>query len=210
MKKRWQTGIYLLLYVFLLTCMLDFDIRSLLDIKSLFILLVGTFLLAMPFYYKGISREEFLYIYGTKAFDAGLLQVFLLCFVRLSENKGNEEILKDIALCFRPMLYAFCIRLILLNENAERFPAKEAGHAERSIRVIDKDIIPSYEECKAAGLTRREAEIALLICRRYSNKEIADELVISEKTVKKHISNIFEKTGISRREELMQYLTSGK
>ena len=43
-------------------------------------------------------------------------------------------------------------------------------------------------------------------CRRCSNREIAEELVISEMTVKKYVSNIFEKTGIRRREELQEAL----
>lgn len=52
------------------------------------------------------------------------------------------------------------------------------------------------------GLTKRETEIATLISLGYSNREIAEELIISETTVKKHVSNIFEKTGIERRDEL--------
>ncbi len=50
------------------------------------------------------------------------------------------------------------------------------------------------------GLTRREAEVALQICKGISNKEIAMELHISETTVKKHVSNIFDKLGVKRRE----------
>lgn len=46
--------------------------------------------------------------------------------------------------------------------------------------------MPTHEDCKAAGLTRRESEIALLVCQKYSNREIEDILFISETTVKKH------------------------
>ncbi len=56
------------------------------------------------------------------------------------------------------------------------------------------------------GLTRREAEVALQICKGISNKEIAMELHISETTVKKHVSNIFDKLGVKRREEIMGLL----
>ncbi len=51
-------------------------------------------------------------------------------------------------------------------------------------------------------LTRQEKLIAELIRLGRTNREIGEELSISEATVKKHISNIFEKTGISSRKEL--------
>ncbi|MFR2685709.1 MAG: response regulator transcription factor [Roseburia intestinalis] len=41
-----------------------------------------------------------------------------------------------------------------------------------------------------------------LVRKGYSNQEIAGQLLISEATVKKHLSNIFEKMGISRRTQL--------
>lgn len=205
-KRRWQTGVYLLLYIFVLAYMADFDVRRLVDIKSFLLLLTGAFLLTLPFCHKGIKKEEFMYIYGTKAIDAGLIQVFLLCFVRLSENRDYEKLLADAALCFRPMLYAFCMRLVLAGEDVKSsaLNEKEEESKERQIKI--RDALPSYEDCMTAGLTRREAEVALFICQRYSNKEIADALIISETTVKKHVSNIFEKSGISRREELIDYL----
>lgn len=51
-------------------------------------------------------------------------------------------------------------------------------------------------------LTRREAEIAALICRRYSTDMIASKLLISNLTVYRHISNIFEKLKVFNRDEL--------
>lgn len=202
MKKQWQTGVYLIFYILILVFMADFDVMLLVDLKSFLILLAGAFLLALPFYEKGMGKEEFLYIYGSKMIEAGMIQVFLLSFIRLSDDKGYEGLLKDVALCFRPMLYAFCIRMILTKEDGQ-YPTGKEMSEERKGRIADCLEEPSQEECKAAGLTKRETEIALLICRGYSNREIAEDLIISETTVKKHVSNIFEKTKISRREELL-------
>ena len=56
------------------------------------------------------------------------------------------------------------------------------------------------------GLTSRETEIGLLVVNGYSNRRIAEELYISEFTVKKHLTNIYEKTGTSGRKELKQKL----
>lgn len=206
MKKQWQTGVYLIFYILILVFMADFNVMLLLDLKSFLILLAGAFLLALPFYEKGMGKEEFLYIYGSKMIEAGLIQVFLLSFIRLSDDKGYEGLLKDVALCFRPMLYAFCIRMVLTKEDGHAYPAGGAADEEKREQTADRLKEPSCEGCRAAGLTRRETEIALLICRGYSNREIAEDLIISETTVKKHVSNIFEKTEISRREELLGVL----
>jgi LuxR family maltose regulon positive regulatory protein len=48
-------------------------------------------------------------------------------------------------------------------------------------------------------LTPREMEIMRLICKGYSNPEIASELVVTINTVKKHTSNIYGKLGVSSR-----------
>jgi DNA-binding NarL/FixJ family response regulator len=52
------------------------------------------------------------------------------------------------------------------------------------------------------GLTPRELEIVSTVVAGYSNKEIAEHFKISEDTVKHHLSNIFDKLGVSTRLEL--------
>lgn len=52
------------------------------------------------------------------------------------------------------------------------------------------------------GLTPREMEIVTLVVAGYSNPDIAQRCSISEQTVKHHISNIFDKLGVSNRLEL--------
>jgi DNA-binding CsgD family transcriptional regulator len=49
------------------------------------------------------------------------------------------------------------------------------------------------------GLTERELEVLRLVASGRSNKAIARELVLSEKTVERHLSNIFAKLGVSSR-----------
>ncbi|MFY9744950.1 MAG: response regulator transcription factor [Acidobacteriaceae bacterium] len=55
---------------------------------------------------------------------------------------------------------------------------------------------------KDFGLTTRELEIVTLVVAGYSNPDIAQRCSISEQTVKHHISNIFDKLGVSNRLEL--------
>jgi ATP/maltotriose-dependent transcriptional regulator MalT len=52
---------------------------------------------------------------------------------------------------------------------------------------------------RPAGLTEREVEVLRLVAAGKSNRDIADELFISVKTVARHLSNIFFKLGVSSR-----------
>ncbi len=54
-------------------------------------------------------------------------------------------------------------------------------------------------------LSDREKEVLGLIAKGYSNKEIAEQLVISVKTVETHKSNVMEKLGLRTRPELVKY-----
>ncbi len=48
-------------------------------------------------------------------------------------------------------------------------------------------------------LTKREKEVFMLLVKNKTTKEIADELGISEKTVRNHISNAMQKLGVKGR-----------
>jgi DNA-binding NarL/FixJ family response regulator len=55
------------------------------------------------------------------------------------------------------------------------------------------------------GLTPREQEILRLLVTGRTNKEIAEELFISEKTVKSHLNSIFRKLNVTRRLQAILY-----
>ena len=55
---------------------------------------------------------------------------------------------------------------------------------------------------KTFGLTARELEVVALITEGSTNKHIADTFGISEETVKRHLTNIFNKIGVGNRLEL--------
>ncbi len=59
-------------------------------------------------------------------------------------------------------------------------------------------------------LTGREKEVLCLVARGRSNREIAQELFISEKTVKTHISNILGKLHLEQRTQLVIYAIKNK
>ncbi len=56
-------------------------------------------------------------------------------------------------------------------------------------------------------LSPREREVLALIARGLTNKEIAEDLVISEHTARNHVTNILDKLGLSRRAEAAVYAT---
>jgi DNA-binding NarL/FixJ family response regulator len=65
-------------------------------------------------------------------------------------------------------------------------------------------------ERKTYGLTPRELEVVQCIVEGCSNKDIAKQFGISEETVKRHLSNIFDKTGVSTRLELALFAIAHK
>jgi pimeloyl-ACP methyl ester carboxylesterase/DNA-binding CsgD family transcriptional regulator len=56
-----------------------------------------------------------------------------------------------------------------------------------------------------SGLTEREHDVLRLVAAGRSNQEIADELVISRNTVRRHVSHIFDKTGVANRAQAVAY-----
>ena len=58
---------------------------------------------------------------------------------------------------------------------------------------------------RAVGLSPRESEVLMLVAAGRTNRAIATELFISEKTVARHVSNIFTKLGLSSRSEATAY-----
>lgn len=55
------------------------------------------------------------------------------------------------------------------------------------------------------GLTGREVELLALLATGKTNRQIAEQLFISEKTVARHVSNIFSKLGVSSRAAATAY-----
>jgi|SRR5437868_2418841 len=63
---------------------------------------------------------------------------------------------------------------------------------------------------RSYGLTQREIEVIGLVTEGCSNKEVAFRLSISEDTVKRHLTNIFDKVGMSTRLELALFALKNK
>ena len=77
-----------------------------------------------------------------------------------------------------------------------------------AVTALIRDFLDRARSGLQAGddpLTPREREVVKLIAESYSTREIADALVISEKTVERHRANILEKLGMHDRVQLTRY-----
>ena len=75
-----------------------------------------------------------------------------------------------------------------------------------AVKTLIRDYLErARDDVRGDPLTPREQQIVKLIAEGYSNKGIADELVISERTVGRHRANLLEKLGMHDRVELTRY-----
>ena len=79
-------------------------------------------------------------------------------------------------------------RVTALQEQAESVPAKAPAYPNR--------------------LTEREVEVLLFITQGKTNREIANELVLSQRTVQRHISNLYAKIEVRNRSEATAFALS--
>jgi LuxR family maltose regulon positive regulatory protein len=77
------------------------------------------------------------------------------------------------------------------------------AYADRVLAAFSGDLPAAAGGDKALPepLTPREIEVLELLAAGLTNREIADRLVISAETVKKHTGNIYGKLGVSNRTE---------
>jgi len=74
----------------------------------------------------------------------------------------------------------------------EAFEALGALHDAAAVAAQDRPVLPKR-------LTEREAQVLALVAAGCTNRQIADELFLSQKTVARHLSNIFTKVGVTTR-----------
>jgi DNA-binding CsgD family transcriptional regulator len=145
----------------------------------------------------------------TKSSHSDLFRVFLQHydhFLRGPLRVGRDQL----SLCTDGRRYSFLFKLI----NPQGIPLHCPGLPHASVRLLACPSMKQSAEtldlsCAARhyNLTARECEVVRGIYQAQSNKVIALSLGIDESTVKRHTHNIYEKTGLRSRVELVQNLS---
>ncbi|NJN17939.1 MAG: response regulator transcription factor [Oscillochloris sp.] len=78
-------------------------------------------------------------------------------------------------------------------------------HPEVAAKLMQEFSAPRPNEAPVDQLTPREMDVLRLIAKGKSNKEIADTLIVSEKTIKTHVSNILSKLHLADRTQVAIY-----
>lgn len=211
MKRRLKGLLIVIFYLFLAWILLEKDIRQIFEPGLAAVLLCGGIILSLPYLQKGAGWRQLKEIFGQNALMAGYLEGGMLIFLRLHQydQAQADGLLNDLMLDLRPVIYGFICYLACRNG---KIPQQEesARKAENSMAESEASEKSREEYAETAKkkeydmsvLTKREKQIAELIKRGLSNREIGEELYISEATVKKHVSHIFEKLQIESRRDL--------
>lgn len=206
MKKILKKCAAVVCYLLLMFFFFDFQIEKLFDAKQFLIWLAGTGILLLPSLGEKTEAETWgqrLQRMSQCCLWASFLESFLLCLAAMERTKDMEELLLELAFCLRPVLYGLCVWTVFAEQSGG---GRDRAESAESGMLKEITVGESYVLFQKMGLTKRECEIAVLICQGMSNGEIAENLCISEATVKKHVSNIFEKLDCSRREQIRRKL----
>lgn len=206
---RW---IMLICYITMLFWMVDFKIIQLFHLKSFLFVIMGTIFLTLSKYSKTITLKELLELGKWNCLITGFILTFLMNLTNLNlPLESNKQILA-IALNFRPLFYSSIIYLLLnqLNISELNFNSRQETNIPmqndiNQLKILSNDLITDELLLKFKMqflLTQREFEISKMLLTDYSNLEISKKLILSEHTIKKHISNIYKKCLISSRDQL--------
>ena len=126
----------------------------------------------------------------------GLLILCLLVLFKIGEInflEGNIKLEVIVAI----VAFIFFFVGLYFNYQSQK---KNAERKEES----NVSAIIDYEQIKKTGLTQREHDVLVKMAEGLSNQEIAQQLFLSESTVKTHVSNILFKLDAKRRTQAIQ------
>lgn len=143
------------------------------------------------------------------------LAVVLVLYLRVNDQIGRQERYRSaVAEVERKALAAQAVGGKGKEAAGQVGTERETDGQEKSVEEKGSLANRSYEEIYAhflmvmenCALSERELEVAWLLYRGYTNRQIGEELYIAETTVKKHVSHIYQKMNVQSRKEFRAYV----
>lgn len=179
----------------------------------------GKYLIATENYHHfvGISGQ---FIGLTKVFSYILPRIYVYIDLAIANNEldDNAKAMNFIAEAmslakdddiYMPFIenYTYIDNILERISSQKTYAAfiKNIKHLYRLYSKGIKNVTKTNRNQANYGLTAREADVAVLAAKRFTNKEIADTLFIAESTVKSNMKIIFNKLGINSRNDLSKF-----
>lgn len=218
MKRQCYRLMGLLLYILLLSALMGFDWAKMIRPVPLFSVILGILILTLAQYKKGMRRYEILAHAQWNALMAGMMASLLSLLSALSPDEAQSITVHQLADKLIPLIYGSIMHLIIRLLNPDQVQqstdtdteSENTSDSTMSVKQQNDNAIISLSNplkansiMLAKGFTPRECHVAFKLIENISNKEIAEQLYISEATVKKHIQNMFKKCGAKDRSEFI-------
>jgi DNA-binding NarL/FixJ family response regulator len=120
-----------------------------------------------------------------------------------------QRLLRTIGLS-RPSKLSFQMDEELAESLREMAHSQRRPKEELAADLLNESLMRRLEEEKKLeywrNLSPREQDVVALVCLNYTNRQIAERLVISPETVKTHVANVLRKYNLGRRADLRRYL----
>lgn len=198
---RFYKSILFIAFIVLMAAVLDFRVSLIINLPMFLYVLVGTALLTFFYRKKGQDRYHLMVRIRLNLLMTGVMVMFLSQVISVATVEDYRYIAAIIIHNFLPLFYAMLMVFIV-----DLFPYEEP--TAEPIRSLVNDRLA----LSVLKLTKRERMVAQILFEDRTNKEIGQDLSISENTVKKHVHNIYDKAGVKNRTEFIHtyYLGGGE
>lgn len=196
MKTKLVKALGLVLYIALLCLLFELDWHLFLKPKPMLSVLIGTLILTACQYKRRMTRDAVLASLRWNAIVSGFLSTLVSIF-SLTDIRFGELGSLRVTVHLLPLLYASFVYLLAGIFIGDKTAAPSEDRHESTVNLTATET--AEKVFRTFDLTRREYHVAHKLLGDMSNKEIAADLYISESTVKKHIQNIYQKSGASDR-----------